>query len=61
MSTYTFADFKLGARERADMVNSSFISTTEENRIINESVRKLYDLLIVNSVNWAINNIIVNV
>jgi hypothetical protein len=61
VATYTFGETKLAARERADMVNSSFISSTEENRIINESYRKLYDLIITTSENWNIKSEIINV
>lgn len=56
MPLFTFDSLKLGARERADMVNSSFISTTEEDRVVNESVQKLYDLLITQSENWRISS-----
>jgi len=57
VSTFTFGETKLAARERADMVNSSFISDIEEDRIINESIRKLYDLLITGSENWSVKSI----
>jgi len=56
MPLFTFDSLKLGARERADMVNSSFISDTEEERVVNESVQRLYDILITQSENWRINS-----
>jgi len=56
MPLFDFDTLKLGARERADMVNSSFISTVEEERVVNESIQKLYDLLITNSENWRIKD-----
>lgn len=36
---------RLQAQERADMVNSTFLSKTEWNRIITQSCKQLYDLL----------------
>lgn len=46
MRNVTFAELKTRARERADMVNSQFISTAELERLINESITELYDLLV---------------
>lgn len=37
---------RLQAQERADMVNSQFVSTTEWNRLITQSCKALYDMLI---------------
>lgn len=40
------ADLRLQAQQRSDMVNSQFISTTEWNRMISQSCKELYDILI---------------
>lgn len=42
----TLGQIRLMAQQRADMVNSSFVSTTEWNTYINNSYFELYDLLI---------------
>lgn len=42
----TLAQLRLAAQQRADMVNSAFVSTTEWNSYINSSLYELYDLLI---------------
>lgn len=44
--TITLADLKLRARERADMVNSDFVSDTELTAYINSSIAELHDLLV---------------
>lgn len=46
MASVTLADFRLRSRERADMVNSRFITDAELNRYVNASIQELYDLLI---------------
>ena len=42
----TLLDVRTQARERADMVNSQFVSDAEWNRYINASLYELYDLLV---------------
>lgn len=46
MKTVTFGELKTRSRQRADMVNSQFISEAELETFVNESVTDLYDLLI---------------
>lgn len=46
MRTSTFGELKLRSRERADMVNSQFISNSELETLVNESMTELYDLLV---------------
>jgi hypothetical protein len=45
-NTVTLADLKLRARERADMVNSNFISDSELNSFVNSAYSELYDLIV---------------
>jgi hypothetical protein len=45
MRTATLAQLKLDAKQRADMENSSFISDTEWNRLINQSITEYYDIV----------------
>lgn len=42
----TLASLRTQARQRADMVNSTFITDAEFNQYINNSITELYDLLI---------------
>lgn len=42
----SLGDIRLRAQQRADMVNSQFVTTTEWNDYINKSYYELYDLLI---------------
>ena len=44
-STVTLASLRLQAQQRADQVNSSFLTTAEWNTNINASATELYDLL----------------
>lgn len=46
MASVTLATFRQRARERADMVNSKFITDAELNTYINGSLTELYDLLL---------------
>lgn len=46
MRTFTFGQLKQRSRERADMVNSQFISNSELESLVNESATELYDLLV---------------
>ena len=46
MRTLTFGELKTRSRERADMVNSQFISNTELEGLVNESMTELYDMLV---------------
>lgn len=46
MATATLTDLRRKVRERADMVNSSFISATELDGYINASAYELFDLLV---------------
>lgn len=46
MAAVTLAQFKQRSRERADMVNSKFISDSELSSYINASLTELYDLLL---------------
>jgi hypothetical protein len=46
MLTITLGEARLQAQQRADMVNSTFVSTAEWNTMINASYAELYDLLI---------------
>ncbi len=49
MATYpkmTLAQLRTASRQRADMVNSTFISDPELNSYINASYYELYDLLV---------------
>jgi hypothetical protein len=45
-TTMSLADLRSAVRQRADMVNSQFVSDTELNSYINQSYFELYDLLI---------------
>lgn len=45
-TTMTLAELRTATRQRADMVNSNFVSDTELNSYINQSIFELYDLLI---------------
>ena len=44
--TVTLANLRLQVRQRADMVNSTFVTDAEFNQYINNSATALYDLLI---------------
>lgn len=46
MASVTLATFRQRARQRADMVNSKFITDAELNTYINASLTELYDLLL---------------
>lgn len=46
LGSMTLAQIRLQAQQRADMENSNFLSTTEWNTNINQSLYALYDLLI---------------
>lgn len=46
MASVTLLEMRTRSRERADMVNSRFITDAELNHYINASVQELYDLLI---------------
>lgn len=43
----TLAQIRTAAQQRADMVNSNFISTQEWNSMINQSAYELYDILTI--------------
>lgn len=45
-SLITLANLRLEAQQRADMENSTFLSTTEWNTLINKSAKELYDILV---------------
>lgn len=45
-TTMQLSDLRTATRQRADMVNSTFVSDTELNSYINQSYFELYDLLI---------------
>lgn len=45
-TTMTLAELRTASRQRADMVNSTFVSDSELNSYINQSIFELYDLLI---------------
>jgi len=45
-TTMTLAQLRTAIRQRADMVNSTFISDAELNSYINQSYFELYDLLV---------------
>lgn len=45
-TTMTLAQLRTAARQRADMVNSTFVSDSELNSYINQSYFELYDLLV---------------
>lgn len=44
--SYTLADLRALVRQRADMENSDFVSTTEVDNYINDSYEELWDLLV---------------
>ncbi len=46
MSVQTLAELQLEVRQRADMVNSSFVSDDELKGYINKSIQELYDLIL---------------
>lgn len=46
MTQPTLLELRTAARERADQVNSAFISDSELNRYINTAAKELYDILI---------------
>lgn len=46
---FTLSELRLRAKERADMVNSSFVSTDEWTRFLNASYAELYSLLVEKS------------
>lgn len=43
--TVTLSDMRSRVRQRADMVNSTFVSDSEINQFINDAIAELYDLL----------------
>ncbi len=45
-TTMTLAELRTATRQRADMVNSQFISDSELNSYVNQSYFELYDLLV---------------
>lgn len=45
-TTMTLAELRTASRQRADMVNSQFVSDSELNSYINQSYFELYDILI---------------
>lgn len=45
-TTFTLAEMRTKVRERADMVNSTFVSNAEINGYINASYAELYDLIV---------------
>lgn len=45
-TTMTLAQLRTAAQQRADMVNSNFVSETEWNSYVNQSYFELYDLLV---------------
>lgn len=46
MSVQTLAQLRTAVRQRADMVNSTFITDAELNSYINNSIAELYDLIL---------------
>ena len=44
-STVTLSTLRTQSRERADMVNSNFISDTELDDFVNEALLEYYDLM----------------
>jgi len=46
MASVTLLQLRTAAKQRADMENSSFISDTEANGLLNRSIAELYDLII---------------
>lgn len=52
VSTETLANLRLRVREQADMVNSDFVSEEELTRYIQQSYRKLYNLVITAFGDW---------
>lgn len=54
MPTVTLTTLRSAARERADQLNSSFISDTELTRYINASAQELYDLLVESNKDYAV-------
>lgn len=46
MSVQTLAQLRTAVRQRADMVNSTFITDSELNGYINNSIAELYDLIL---------------
>ena len=56
MATITLSELKQRARERADMVNSKFISDPELVAYINDSASELYDLLVRTYEDYYINS-----
>lgn len=43
--TVTLSDMRTRVRQRADMVNSTFVTDAEVNQFINDAIAELYDLL----------------
>lgn len=53
MASITLLTLRTAARERADAVNSTFVSDTELTRYINASAQELYDLLVESNKDYA--------
>lgn len=51
-TTMTLSELRTAVRQRADMVNSTFVSDTELNSYINQSYFELYDLLVTTYETW---------
>lgn len=54
--TTTLANLRLQARQRADMVNSQFVTDSEFNQYISDSYAELYDLLVSKFQDYYVKN-----
>ena len=59
--TRTRLELRTEVRQRADMVNSDFVTDNEINRYLNESISELYDMLIsAKGQEWYIKTLTLN-
>ena len=55
-STVTLAQLRTRVRERADMVDSDFVTDAELNTYIQQSYRKLYNLIVTTFSDWYVED-----
>lgn len=56
VSTATLSDLRTRVRERADMVDSDFVTDAELTKYIQQSYRKLYNLIVTTFSDWYVED-----
>lgn len=56
VSTATLSELRTRVRERADMVDSDFVTDSELNTYIQQSYRKLYNLIVTTFSDWYVED-----